>query len=98
MSDEEMLTFTVEGRDGTDEFEVPEGLIAVLAEEDDESEAQVVADIAVMTFAGRAHAIAHHGDGNVSGDVDMEAIEEAANEEFEKRFGMSYGEATGHSH
>ncbi len=61
----EEVTFTVSGPDGDDEFTVPEGLVDLLAEEDDESQAQVVADLALMSFAQRAHMIAHHGEGEL---------------------------------
>nr|WP_020222226.1 hypothetical protein [Halarchaeum acidiphilum] len=42
----ETVTFSVDGPDGSDEVEIPAGLVDLLGEEDDESMAQVVADIA----------------------------------------------------
>lgn len=94
--DVETVTFTVDGPDGSDEFELPAGLVDLLAEEDDESQAQVVADIALMGFANRAHQFAHHGQEEASDE--LEAIESETLDLFEERFGVSYGEATGHSH
>ncbi|MFC7165552.1 DUF7545 family protein [Halospeciosus flavus] len=49
-----------------------------------------------MAFASRAHMIAHHGEGEPSPEVSD--IEDAMLDAFEDRFGMSYGEATGHQH
>lgn len=92
----EEVTFTVSGPDGEDEFSVPAGLVDLLAEEDDESQAQVVADLALMSFAQRAHMITHHGEGELAGDI--EELEEAVLDRFEERFGMTFGEATGHQH
>ncbi|WP_435095791.1 DUF7545 family protein [Halarchaeum sp. P4] len=97
MTDEvETVTFSVDGPDGSDEVELPQGLVSLLSEEDDESMAQVVADIALMGFANRAHTLAHHGEGDAS--EELEAIESETLELFEERFGVSYAEATGHSH
>lgn len=92
----EEVTFTVSGPDGDDEFTVPEGLVEMLSEEDDESQAQVVADLAVMSFAQRAHMISHHGEGEVS--AEFREQEQAVLDRFEERFGMTFGEATGHDH
>lgn len=96
MSDEDLLTFRIEDPDGNEEeIELPAGLVDLLGEEEDESEAEVVADLAVMSFASRAHMIAHHGEG---AGPEIEAIEETMMDLFEDRFGMTYGEATGHQH
>lgn len=92
----EEVTFTVSGPDGEDEFTVPEGLVDLLAEDDDESQAQVVADLALMSFAQRAHMIVHHGDDELAGKI--EELEAAVLDRFEQRFGMTFGEATGHDH
>lgn len=92
----EEVTFTVSGPDGDDDFTVPVGLVDMLAEADDESQAQVVADLALMSFAQRAHMIGHHGQDEVG--ADFEALEAAVMDRFEERFGMTFGEATGHQH
>lgn len=89
-------TYTVESPDGdVSEFELPDGLVDVLAEQGEEKSV-VVADIALMGFAQRAHAMVHHGHGDASGDI--EAMAEKAEELFEERFGVSFAEATGHDH
>jgi len=91
----EDLTFTVEGDGASAEFTIPRELVETLRE-DDESTAETVADIAQMGFTSRAHMLVHHDDGEV--DPTLEAAEERARELFEQRFGMTYAEATGHSH
>lgn len=92
----EEVTFTVEGPDGTDEFTVPVGLVELLSDSGDESQAQVVADITLTSFAQRAHMIGHHSEGEV--DPAFDALEEAVLDRFEQRFGVTFGEATGHQH
>ena len=90
-------TFTIEDADGnTDELTLPSGLVDLFSEEDDESEAQVVADIALMAFAQRAHMVVAHGEGEAS--EELEEIEAATLDQFEERFGQTFGEATGHQH
>lgn len=89
------VTLTVEAPDGTsDDVTVPVALIDALADGDDAS--QVVADVALMGLTQRAHALVHHAEGE-AGD-DLEAAEDEVLDQFEERFGMTYGEATGHSH
>ncbi|MFB6136508.1 MAG: hypothetical protein ABEJ04_07085 [Halobacteriaceae archaeon] len=95
----ETETFTVTAPDGDEaDVELPVGLVDMFADEDQDSRAEVVADIALMAFTSRAHMVAHHSDGEEEFDADVEAIEEATLDLFEERFGMTYGEATGHSH
>ncbi|GAB6860018.1 hypothetical protein ACFR97_02775 [Haloplanus litoreus] len=92
----ETETYTIEGPDGdTDELELPEGLVDVLAEQG-ETPTTVVAEIALLSFVQRSHAMVHHAEGDAP--ADLEAINETAEELFEDRFGMTFGEATGHSH
>ncbi|MGM0399380.1 MAG: DUF7545 family protein [Halobacteriota archaeon] len=90
------LTVSLEIDDESDEFELPADLVDLFREEDDETDAEIVGDMVVMAFAERAHAIVHHGHGDE--DEELEAIESDAMDVFEERFGMTYGEATGHSH
>lgn len=90
------LTVTVDIDEETEEIELPADLVDLYREEADESDAQIVGDMLVMAFSERAHAIAHHGEG---GDEEtIQAIEDDMMELFEERFGMTYAEATGHSH
>jgi hypothetical protein len=89
-------TYTIEGPDGgTDELELPEGLVDTLAEQG-EAPTTVVAEIGLLSFVQRSHAIVHHAEGEVP--ADLEAINEKAEALFEERFGMTFEEATGHSH
>ena len=89
-------TYTIEGPNGdTDSIELPEGLVDVLSEQGEEP-ATVVAEITLLSFVQRAHTIVHHAEGDVPDDL-LE-INEKAEELFEERFGVSFAEATGHSH
>jgi antitoxin component of MazEF toxin-antitoxin module len=90
-------TFTIEDPDGnTDGVTIPARLVEIFSEEDDESEAQVVGDIALMAFAQRAHMLTHHSEDEPT--QELQDVEEATLDQFEDRFGMTYGEATGHQH
>ena len=93
MADERSVRIEVDGE--AEEIAIPGALIEALSEPGD-SPAAVVADVAVLSFAGRAHALLHHGDGEPG-----EALRDAEAEmmdRFEERFGVTYAEATGHSH
>jgi hypothetical protein len=90
-------TFTIEDEDGnTDEFTIPSGLVDLFSEPEDDSEAQVVGDIALMAFSQRAHMVVAHGEGEAS--EELEEIEAATLAKFEERFGQTFAEATGHDH
>lgn len=91
----ETITVTIEADGGADEIVLPTGLIERLSEPDDTA-AEVVADVAVMSFAGRAHALLHHASGEP--DQELTAIEADVMDRFEARFGVTYAEATGHAH
>jgi len=93
MVDSISVTVDVDGEQ--DVIELPSGLLDRLSEPG-ESPATVVADVAVMAFAGRAHALLHHTEGDA--DEAMAAIEDDIMTTFEDRFGVTYAEATGHSH
>ncbi|WP_255168272.1 DUF7545 family protein [Natrononativus amylolyticus] len=92
--DVETITFSIEADDDTDEVTLPAGLVDLLAE-GDQSSSETVGDIVLLSFASRAHHIVHHGEG---ADEDLEAQEARVMEQFEKRFGQTFGEATGHQH
>lgn len=94
MADE--LTVTVDTGSDTDQIELPAALVNLYREEPAETDAAIVGDILVMAFAGRAHSIVHHGEGDV--DESIQEIETDMMDLFEERFGMTYGEATGHAH
>jgi len=93
MNDE---TFTVEGPEGeTETVTLPDALVDAFAEEGD-TDTEVVADVLQMAFTQRAHAIVHHSEGGAP--EELADAEERALELFEERFGVSFGEATGHDH
>ena len=89
------VTLTVESAEGSDEVTLPADLIELL-KEGEETPAEVVGDLAMMGCAQRIHATVHHSQGDV--DPTIEHLEELTMELFEDRFGVSYGEMTGHSH
>jgi hypothetical protein len=91
----EDVTVTIEADDEENAIEIPGGLIDRLTEPD-ETRADVVGSITLMAFTGRAHALLHHAEAEA--DDELEAIEAVMQERFEERFGMTYAEATGHSH
>jgi len=91
----EDVTFTVEGEGETERLTLPGELVDALAE-GVETRGEVVADVAQMAFTQRAHVLVHHSEEEV--DETTEAAEERARELFEDRFGVTYAEATGHSH
>jgi len=93
MVDSVSVTIDVDGEQ--EEIDLPSGLIDRLSEPG-ESPATVVADVAVMAFAGRAHALLHHTEGEP--DEAMAEIEDDIMATFEDRFGVTYAEATGHAH
>jgi hypothetical protein len=96
MSDEvETTTFSISSDDGaTDEVTVPSGLVDLVAE-GDQSDAETIGDVALLSLASRAHHLVHHGD---DADAELEAQEGRVMELFEERFGVTFGEATGHQH
>jgi len=89
------ITVKLETDDGSDELDVPRSLVELL-QEDGESAPDVVGDLAMLGLAQQAHGIVHHSQGEV--DDDLQATEELTMELFEKRFGQTYAEVTGHSH
>jgi hypothetical protein len=91
----DIITLQIEGEETQDELEVPATLVDML-EEDAEGAAAVVGDIALFGMAQRIHGAVHHAEGEV--DSEVEAAEEATLDLFEERFGMTFGEATGHDH
>lgn len=92
----ETITFTIEGEDGsTDQMTVPAPLMNLLGI-GEESPAEIIGDLAMLTCAQQIHAFVHHSEGEP--DEEIEAIEEETMHLFEKRFGASYEEVTGHAH
>ena len=92
---DETVTLSIEGDAETDEVTLPAGMLDLLREAD-ESDAEVVGDLALFSCAQRIHATVHHAEG---GDTERyRAIEERTMALFEERFGATYGELTGHDH
>ncbi len=88
------VTVSITIDEQTDEVTVPAGLLEVLAEEG-QTDAEAVGDLILLSIAGRAHHMVHHSEDS---DEELEADEELAMELFEERFGISFAQATGHSH
>ncbi|CAI49430.1 uncharacterized protein NP_2678A [Natronomonas pharaonis DSM 2160] len=89
------VTLHIEGPNSEDEVTLPAEMLELMRESD-ESDAEIVGDLALFSCAQRIHATVHHAEG---GDTEeYRAIEEETMELFEERFGASYGELTGHQH
>ena len=92
---DETVTLSIEGDAAADEVTLPVEMLDLLREAD-ESDAEVVGDLALFSCAQRIHATVHHAEG---GDTERyRAIEERTMALFEERFGATYGELTGHDH
>jgi len=88
--------YTIEAPDGsTETVEIPDGLVETLAEAGEEP-TTVVSDIVVQALAQHAHALVHHSEGETPDD--LVEINDAMEDVFEDRFGMSLQDAMGHSH
>lgn len=93
----EVDTTTVEITDedgATTTVTIPSGLVELVAE-GDQTAAETIGDVTLLSFASRAHHVVHHGE---EADEELEAQEARIMELFEERFGVTYGEATGHQH
>ena len=92
---DETVTLSIEGDAAADEVTLPVEMLDLLREAD-ESDAEVVGDLALFSCAQRIHATVHHAEG---GDTERyRAIEERTMALFEERFGATYSELTGHDH
>lgn len=91
-----LRVFTIDCDDGSaDEIAVPASLLEMLAE-GDESPAETLGDLAILSAAQQIHATMHHTPGEP--DEELRAVEEETMALFEERFGVTFGEMTGHSH
>jgi len=93
---DDTVTLTIESGDESDELTVPSGLVDVLREQPDETDPEVVGDIAMFGMAQRIHSAVHHAQGEP--DAEIVELEELTSELFEERFGATFGELTGHDH
>ena len=91
----EMVTISIETDDDEDELTVPAGLLDLIRD-GDQSDAAVVGDVALLSFASRTHHLVHHGQGEPTDEI--LDVEEATMDAFEDRFEMTFEEATGHDH
>lgn len=93
MSENSTVSVDVDGEAET--IELPSQVLAVLAEEG-ESPADALVDLLVASCTQQLHGLVYHVEDDP--DPELEAAEAAMREQFEARFGMSFGEATGHAH
>ncbi|WP_254841208.1 DUF7545 family protein [Natronomonas marina] len=92
---DDTVTLYIEGEEDDDEVTLPVEMLDLMREEE-ESDAEIVGDLALFSCAQRIHATVHHAEG---GDTEQyRDIEAATMELFEERFGASYAELTGHQH
>ena len=92
---DDTVTLRIEGDDESDEVTLPAEMLELMREAD-ESDAEIVGDLALFSCAQRIHATVHHAQGGDTGRY--EAIEAQTMDLFEDRFGATYGELTGHDH
>ena len=90
------VTLSIEGDDAEDELTVPADLLDLLRESGDESDPEVVGDIAMFGLAQRIHGAVAHGQGEP--DQELQDLEQLTLDLFEDRFGASFAELTGHDH
>lgn len=95
MASDQPVTITLESDDGRDELDIPAAILDLLRE-GEESDAEIVGDIAMFGLAQRIHGAVHHGQGEA--DEELQRVEQATLDRFEERFGASFGELTGHDH
>lgn len=85
----------IEAGSDSDVVTVPESALEALAEDED-TPAQVAGDLVMLGLAQQLHTAVHHGGGDL--DEQIEEAEAELMDDFEERFGVTYGEMTGHSH
>jgi hypothetical protein len=92
---DDTVTLHIESEDDTDQVTLPVEMLDLMREAD-ESDAEIVGDLALFSCAQRIHATVHHSEGS---DAERYAdIESRTMDLFEDRFGATYGELTGHDH
>ncbi|MFO7925198.1 MAG: DUF7545 family protein [Halobacteriota archaeon] len=92
---DDTVTLRIEGDGEEDEVTLPAEMLELMRE-DDETDPEIVGDLALFSCAQRIHATVHHAEG---GDTERyRSIEELTMELFEDRFGATYAELTGHQH
>jgi hypothetical protein len=92
---DETVTMRIEGDDEADAVTLPSEMLDLMRE-GEETDPEIVGDLALFSCAQRIHATVHHAEG---GDTEQyRDIEETTMDLFEDRFGATYGELTGHDH
>jgi len=92
---DDTVTVTLESDEHSDELTVPTALLDMLRE-GEESDVEVIGDIAMFGLAQRIHGAVHHSQGEPADEI--EAANEITMELFEERFGSTFAELTGHDH
>ena len=92
---DDTVTLTLDADGESDELTVPTALVDMLRE-GEESDPEVVGDIAMFGMAQRIHGAVHHSEGEP--DQEIQGVNEATMELFEDRFGATFSELTGHDH
>jgi len=92
---DDTVTLRIETDEDSDELQAPAAVLDMLRE-GEETDAEIVGDIAMFGIAQRIHGAVHHAEGEIAPEV--EAAESTTMDLFEERFGASYAEMTGHSH
>jgi hypothetical protein len=92
---DDTVTLHIEGPNDEDDVTLPTEMLNLMREAD-ESDAEIVGDLALFSCAQRIHATVHHAEGGDS--EEYKEIEEQTMDLFEDRFGASYAELTGHQH
>ena len=92
---DDTVTLRIESDEDEDDVTLPSEMLELMRE-GEESDPEIVGDLALFSCAQRIHATVHHAEG---GDTEQyRDIEERTMELFEDRFGASYAELTGHDH
>lgn len=92
---DETVTLRIEGEEDKSDVTLPKAMLDLMRE-GNESDAEIVGDLALFSCAQRIHATVHHAEG---GDTERyKEIEEQTMNLFEDRFGATYAELTGHQH
>jgi hypothetical protein len=84
---DDTVTLHIEGPNDEDDVTLPTEMLNLMREAD-ESDAEIVGDLALFSCAQRIHATVHHAEG---GDTEeYKQIEERTMDLFEERFGASF--------
>lgn len=92
----ETRTVTITDDAGTEErIELPAELVDLIVPPELEM-AEGIGDLIVFSCAQRIHAVRHHSE--EEHEADLDDVETAIMDQFEDRFGATFGDVTGHQH